>query len=59
LVLGLIPDLAEWSQKEKDGLLQIIRAKSAADEARYARLLQRHSRLREALIRIGEPAGVD
>ena len=59
LVLALIPDLAEWGQREKEVLIQIIRAKSGADESRYARLLQRHSRLRAALIRIGEPPGVD
>ena len=59
LVLGLIPDLAEWSPREKERVIQIIRAKSGADESRYARLLQRHARLRAALIRIGEPPGVD
>ena len=58
LVLALIPDLAEWSQREKEGLVQIIRAKSGADESRFARLLQRHSRLRAVLIRIGEPPSV-
>jgi hypothetical protein len=55
LVLALIPELAEWSQREKEALIQIIRAKSGADESRFARLLQRHSRLRAVLIRIGEP----
>jgi len=58
LVLALIPDLAEWSPREKEGLIQIIRAKSGADESRYVRLLQRHSRLRAFLIRIGEPPSI-
>jgi hypothetical protein len=56
LVLALIPDLPKWTGPEKMGLDDIIRAKSEADESRYARLLQRHARLRAALIKLGEPA---
>jgi len=54
LVLALIPDLAEWDPQEKEKVIQIIRAKSGVDESRYARLLQRHAKLRAALIRLGE-----
>src|SRR5262249_41347797 len=53
LVLGLIPDLGRWTGADKVNIVRIIRAKSASDDAKYARLLQRHKRLREALIRIG------
>ncbi|HKF57708.1 MAG TPA: hypothetical protein VKJ45_19780 [Blastocatellia bacterium] len=53
LVLDLIPDLADWSRAEKRQMDRIIRAKSGADDAAYARLLQRHARLRKALILIG------
>ncbi|MGC2197569.1 MAG: hypothetical protein WA628_23050 [Terriglobales bacterium] len=49
----LIPDLASWSAAEKKGLLQIIRAKSGSDEMRYLHLLQRHGRLRDALLKLG------
>lgn len=53
LVLALIPDLARWTEDEKRDVVSIIRAKASADESRYVRLLQRHSRLRDEIIRIG------
>ena len=53
LVLALIPDLSRWTQDEKSAIVNIIRAKAGADEARYLRLLQRHGRLRRALINLG------
>lgn len=53
LVLALIPDLARWTEDEKSAVARIIRAKAGADESIYVRLLQRHSRLREEIIRIG------
>ena len=59
LVLALIPDLVEWSKQEKEQVIQIIRAKAGDDESRYARLLQRHARLRAAFIRLGDTAAND
>jgi hypothetical protein len=53
VVLSLIPDLARWTQTEKRDVARIIRAKAGADESRYVRLLQRHPRLRDEIIRIG------
>jgi hypothetical protein len=53
LVLALIPDLARWTEDEKRAAAHIIRAKAGADETRYIRLLQRHSRLRDEVIKIG------
>lgn len=53
LVLALIPDLARWTEDEKKMAARIIRAKAGADESRYVRLLQRHSKLRDAVIKIG------
>jgi hypothetical protein len=53
LVLALIPDLARWTEDEKRDVASIIRAKAGADESRFVRLLQRHSRLRDEIIRIG------
>jgi len=53
LVLSLVPSLSSWSGEEKRALLKIIRAKSAANEMHYARLLQKHRRLREALLELG------
>ena len=54
LVLALIPDLGRWTASEKKKVVQIIRAKVGVDESRYARLLQKHSKLRAALIKLGE-----
>jgi hypothetical protein len=53
LVLALIPDLARWTEDEKREVVRVVRAKANADETRYVRLLLRHSRLRDCVIRIG------
>ncbi len=53
LVLDLVVGLARWSRAEKDGVVAILRAKARGVESRYLRLLQRHARLRAALIRMG------
>ena len=53
LVLALVPGLAGWSREQKQTLTAIIRSQSAANEMRYLRLTQRHSRLREELLRLG------
>lgn len=53
LVLALIPDIARWSRAEKDGVIRIVRAKAAADESRYLRVLQAHPRLRAATLGLG------
>jgi hypothetical protein len=53
LMLALIPDLGLWTDNEKAALVRIIRAKVGPDELRYVRLLQRHARLREAILRLG------
>ena len=47
-VLALIQDLDQWSVNEKNLLAGIIRAKAATEETRYLRLMQQHSRLRQA-----------
>ncbi len=51
--LSLVPDLDRWSQDEKHNLAQIMRAKAASDESRYLKLMQKHARLRAALIKLG------
>lgn len=53
LVLDLIPDLARWPARERDAIADIVRAKPGRTEIRYLRLLQRHRRLREMLLRLG------
>jgi len=52
-VLALVPDFPRWPADQKRKLTAIIRAKAAPDEARYIRLLQSHSRLRAAMLRLG------
>ena len=56
VTLSLVSDLKRWSPDEKRLLLAIIRAKSGPSETRYLRLLQRHARLRNALVQIGSQA---
>ena len=53
LILKLIPDLARWTEPERLLFTQILRAKEESDEARYLRLMQRHPRLRAAMLRAG------
>jgi len=52
-VLALVPKFQNWSAEESNELAAIIRAKTGMDEARYIRLLQSHSRLRAAVLRLG------
>jgi hypothetical protein len=52
-VLASIPDLARWTKGELRGVSEVLRAKAGASERRYLRLLQRHERLRRALIALG------
>jgi len=55
LVLSVIPGAANWSSAEKKGMVDILRAKERGSEARYLRLMQRHGRLRAALLKLGRP----
>jgi hypothetical protein len=53
LVLALVPDLADWSSGEKQLAVRIIQAKASRDESLYLRQMQKHERLRAAMIRLG------
>jgi len=55
LVLGDGTELHRWQEKEKRDLIDLILAKSKPDEMRYLHLSQKHSRLREVLIKLGSP----
>ncbi len=60
LVLDLIPGLGDWPPAEKAALVDIIRAKMGPDETLYVRLMQGHSRLRDAIRKLGSaPATSD
>ena len=59
-VMSLVPDLARWSSDEKAALRAIIAAKAARTEQRYQRLLIKHTRLRRAILWIGnKKAAID
>ncbi len=51
--LDLIPDLPLWSSKERLAVAEILRAKAGRLESRSLRLMQRHARLRAALLDLG------
>ncbi len=53
LVLSVIPGAATWTAAEKKAVADILRAKVRGSEARYLRLMQRHARLRKALLQMG------
>jgi hypothetical protein len=53
VTLSLVRDLKRWTPDEKRLLVAIIRAKAGATETRYLRLLQQHTRLRDALLQAG------
>ena len=53
LVLALIPDLERWKDSEKKAIRAIILAKIYSNESEYLRKLQKHARLRKAIIALG------
>ncbi len=52
-MLGMIPDVAHWNAADKQLAARIIHAKTKREESLYLKLMQRHKRLRAALIRLG------
>jgi hypothetical protein len=52
-VLSLVPETDRWPSDDKDALREIISAKAGQTELRYMRLLQKHRRLRAAILRLG------
>jgi hypothetical protein len=57
-VLSLAPGVARWSSDEKADLREVIAAKAARTEERYMRLLQKHARLRAAILKLGSQAAI-
>jgi hypothetical protein len=53
VLLSLVPEVERWTTAQRQALIDIIRAKTAAHEAGYLHLLQRHDALRESLLRLG------
>ena len=52
-VLEMIPGRARWTGEEKRAAARILQAKRQSEESRYLKEMQRHSRLRAAIIRAG------
>jgi hypothetical protein len=52
-VLLLMPDLPRWTAEEKGALGEIIAAKAGRTELRFLHLLQKHPRLRAAILKLG------
>ncbi len=53
VVLDSIPGVGGWSVEEKRSMVQIIRAKTGADETKYLKLMQNQPRFRAELVRLG------
>jgi hypothetical protein len=53
-VLETIPDRARWTAEEKRAAARILQAKREFEESRYLHEMQRHSRLRAAILRAGQ-----
>jgi hypothetical protein len=51
--LSLVDNVGSWNRDEKKLLKEIIEAKAGPAESRYLKLMQRHERLRLAMIRLG------
>ena len=53
LVLALVPDLPRWTTEDKRSLVRIIRAKVGPEESRFLRLIRKHTKLKDAVVRVG------
>jgi hypothetical protein len=53
VTLSLVEDLPQWSAAEKQALIKVIRAKAGADETNYLKLMQKHTRFRGVIIKLG------
>lgn len=49
LLLDLVPDLEDWTKGDLRALLPLVQSKAGASERDYARLMDRHRRLRATL----------
>jgi len=53
VALSLVGDLGRWNEVEKEALVKTVRAKATSDESHYLKLMQKHERLRRAMIKLG------
>jgi hypothetical protein len=52
VLVNLIPDLADWPDRDKTSLARILHDKGAPQELPYVRRMQKHLRFRQALERL-------
>jgi hypothetical protein len=60
--LALAPstsELARWTPEEKRALVRILRAKVGPEESSFLRAMQRHAKLRRAIVRLGSRTPAD
>ena len=55
-VLNLIDDLPNWPSAARHAVGEVVRAKAGSEENDYLRQLQAHTKLRDALVRLGSAA---
>lgn len=55
VVLNLVPDFARWPAQDKAAVGKIITAKASGTEQSYQSLLNKHGRLRQAILQLGKP----
>jgi hypothetical protein len=55
-VLNLIDDLPNWPSAARHAVGEVVRAKAGSEENEYLRQLQAHTKLRDALVRLGSAA---
>lgn len=53
VTMSLLNDLNKWASSEKRALVEIIKAKAGTEESRYLKLMQKHARLRQEMIKLG------
>jgi hypothetical protein len=53
MVMSLVTDFARWLPEEKAAVRAIIAAKAGVTEQRYQQLLNKHQRLRKAVLKLG------
>jgi hypothetical protein len=53
LVLAMVHGLGRWTAQEKQDAAAVIRAKAGHDEMAYMKKAQAHTKLREALLKLG------
>lgn len=53
-LIGMIPDLSGWKQRDKRDLLRLIKSRGGLREREYVRRLQSHKRLKAAFTYVAE-----